>query len=63
MDDEFTPPIAMQPEDLYDDLREQTAVARLSEGLLAYAGAGFAAAPADDVEPDALAGEPAGAAP
>ena len=50
MDDEFTPPIAMQPEDLYADLREQTEVTRLSEGLLAFVGADFAA-PIDD-EPE-----------
>jgi hypothetical protein len=64
MNDEFTPPIAQQPEDLYDDLRAQTEVTRLSEGLLAYAGADFAAAPADDAAPDdALPVEPAVAAP
>jgi hypothetical protein len=50
MDDDFTPPIAIQPEDLYDDLREQMAVTRLSEGLLAFVDADFAT-PIDD-EPE-----------
>jgi hypothetical protein len=64
MDDEFLTPIATQPEDLYADLREQTAVARLSEGLLAFAGADFAAAPMDELEPsDPTLGDPAVAAP
>jgi hypothetical protein len=50
MDDEFPPPIAMQPEDLYADLREQTEVTRLSEGLLAFVGADFAAPAGDEPE-------------
>jgi len=36
MDDEMRIPIATNAEDLFDDLREQTAVARLAEGLLRY---------------------------
>ena len=55
MDDEPHAPIVTQPEDLFDDLREQTTVARLAEGLLCYADPSFAsAAPADDLEADEI---------
>lgn len=55
MDDELRTPITTQPEDLFDDLREQTAVTRLAEGLLCYTDPSFAsAAPADDLEADEI---------
>lgn len=51
MDDELHTPITIQPEDLFDDLREQTVVARLAEGLLCYADPSLAStAPDDDRE-------------
>ncbi len=49
-DDETAIPIITQPEDLFDDLREQTIVARLAEGLLCYSDPSFASA----VPPDGL---------
>lgn len=55
MDDEQGTPVTTQPEDLFDDLRDQTAITRLAEGLLCYTDPCFAsAAPADDLEADAI---------
>jgi hypothetical protein len=55
MDDELRTPITTQPEDLFVDLREQTAVARLAEGLLCYTDPGLASvAPDDDVGADEI---------
>ncbi len=48
MDDEMRIPIATNAEDLFDDLREQTAVARLAEGLLRYTDPGLASATPTD---------------
>jgi hypothetical protein len=48
MDDEMNTPIAVAPEDLFDDLREQTIVARLAEGLLCYTDPSLAATAAGD---------------
>jgi hypothetical protein len=52
MDDELGTPIIVEPEDLFDDLREQTAVTRLAEGLLRYSDPSFAPTPPAD-EPEA----------
>ncbi|MDQ2787745.1 MAG: hypothetical protein M3Y58_22380 [Chloroflexota bacterium] len=48
MDDEMTIPVTIQPEDLFDDLRDQIAMSRLAEGLLCYSDPSFGFAVATD---------------
>jgi hypothetical protein len=55
MEDELTTPITTAAEDLFADLRAQTAVTLLSEGLLRYTDPSFAAtAPVEEPEGDLL---------
>ena len=55
MEDESITPITTAPEDLFAELREQTTVTLLSEGLLCYADPSFApAAVPEELESDAL---------
>jgi hypothetical protein len=55
MEDELMPPITTAAEDLFDDLRDQTTVTLLSEGLLRYTDPSFAATPsAEELESDVL---------
>lgn len=55
MDDEIPSPPITEPEDFFDELREQTTMTLLSEGLLRYTDPSFASAPPDDEqEADAL---------
>jgi hypothetical protein len=56
MEDELTIPITTAAEDLFTELREQTTVSLLSEGLLRYTDPSFAtAAPPEESEDDLFA--------
>ena len=51
MDDEMRFSITTHPEDFFDDLRKQTAMTRLAEGILCYTDPSFASAASAD-EPE-----------
>jgi len=55
MHDELLTPSIVELEDLFDELREQTTMMLLSEGLLRYTDPSFASAtPVEEQELDAL---------